>query len=101
MKFTLTIFDVSLPEAKALVDWCEQVTAVGSKEDEFADTRIESLGLSARAMNALRYQSDPPLRTVGDLVRHGPRHVSMIRNAGRVTVEEIRKALGDLGIEWT
>lgn len=65
-------------------------------DPEFLKTRIESLGLSARTLNAL---SNANIRTVGGLSRKKEEDIFEIDGLGAKGVEEIKKALSNFGID--
>jgi len=70
----------------------------GDKKDldpEFLKTRIESLNLSARTMNAL---TSANIRTVGGLVRKKEKDVTEIEGLGTKGVTEIKKMLTEIGV---
>ncbi len=70
----------------------------GDKKDldpEFLKTRIESLNLSARTMNAL---TGANIRTAGGLVRKKERDIAEIEGLGTKGVIEIKKILKEYGV---
>ncbi|MCC7004502.1 DNA-directed RNA polymerase subunit alpha [Candidatus Nomurabacteria bacterium] len=68
----------------------------GKKEsqEEFLKTRIESLDLSARTVNAL---SKANIRTVGGLIKKKESDILDIEGLGSKGVQEIKKVLGQFG----
>ncbi len=64
-------------------------------DPEFLKTRIETLGLSQRTMNAL---SSANIRTVGGLARKKEEDILDIDGLGSKGVQEIKKVLGGYGI---
>jgi DNA-directed RNA polymerase subunit alpha len=64
-------------------------------DTEFLKTRIESIGLSARTLNAL---SGANLRTVGGLARKKEKDILEIEGLGAKGVAEIKRVLGEHGI---
>ena len=64
-------------------------------DTEFLKTRIESLGLSSRTLNAL---SGANMRTVGGLARKKEKDVLEIEGLGAKGVAEIKRVLGEHGI---
>lgn len=64
-------------------------------DPEVLKTRIESLDLSARTLNAL---SNGNIRTVGGLARKKERDLLDIEGLGSKGIQEIKKALGEFGI---
>ena len=78
-------------------DKTESVTATSGKavDAEILKTRVESLNLSARTMNAL---SSANIRTVGGLSRKGEQDILEIEGLGTKGLQEIKKALGEFGI---
>lgn len=69
----------------------------GKKEidPEVLKTRTESLGLSARTLNAL---TNANIRTIGGLARKREKDILEIEGLGSKGVVEVKKALEDLGI---
>jgi len=69
----------------------------GGKEidTEALKTRIESLGLSQRTMNAL---SNANIRTVGGMSRKREQDILEIEGLGTKGLQEIKKALSNFGI---
>jgi DNA-directed RNA polymerase subunit alpha len=64
-------------------------------DTEFLKTRIESIGLSSRTLNAL---SGANLRTVGGLARKKEKDILEIEGLGAKGVAEIKRVLGEHGI---
>jgi DNA-directed RNA polymerase subunit alpha len=64
-------------------------------DEEFLKTRIETLDLSVRTMNAL---SNANIRTVGGLARKKEKDILEIEGMGAKGVSEIKKVLGEYGI---
>lgn len=64
-------------------------------DTEFLKTRIESLNLSARNVNALTAAN---IRTVGGLVRKKEKDILEIEGLGKKGLQEIKRALGNYGI---
>ncbi len=64
-------------------------------DPEFLKTRIESLNLSARTMNAL---TSANIRTLGGLVRKKEKDITDIEGLGTKGVIEIKKMLAESGI---
>jgi DNA-directed RNA polymerase subunit alpha len=64
-------------------------------DTEALKTRIESLGLSHRTMNAL---SNANIRTVGGLSRKREQDILEIEGLGAKGLQEIKKALSNFGI---
>ena len=62
---------------------------------EFLKTRIDTLGLSVRTINAL---ANANIRTVGGLVRKKEEDILEIGGLGNKGIQEIKKALGNFGI---
>ncbi len=74
----------------------EKEDDLDSKLDpEFLKTRIESLNLSARTLNAL---SGANIRTVGGLARKKEKDILEVEGLGAKGVAEIKRVLGDHGI---
>lgn len=91
--FEETAEEANAPEAGA----GEPVLKPAKKEidTELLKTRIETLGLSARTANAL---SAANIRTLGGLVRKKEEDILDIDGLGTKGVQEIKKALGGMGI---
>lgn len=64
-------------------------------DTEFLKTRIESLDLSVRTINAL---SNANIRTVGGLARKKEEDVLIIEGLGQKGLQEIKRALSNFGI---
>jgi len=64
-------------------------------EEDYLKTRIEDLNLSARTSKSL---SEASIRTVGGLARKKEEDLLAIDNLGKKGVQEIRRALGNLGL---
>ncbi|MBU6390468.1 DNA-directed RNA polymerase subunit alpha [Patescibacteria group bacterium] len=75
----------------------ENVVVPTAKEidPEFLKTRIETLGLSQRTVNAL---ANANIRTVGGLARKKEEDILDIDGLGNKGVQEIKKILGNYGI---
>lgn len=65
------------------------------EETEYMKTRIESLGLSTRTINAL---ADANIRTVGGLARKKEEDLLELAGLGSKGVQEIKRALGNFGV---
>jgi len=64
-------------------------------DPEFLKTRIESLNLSARTLNAL---SSANIRTIGGLARKKEKDILEVEGLGAKGVAEIKRVLGEHGI---
>lgn len=73
----------------------ETQTTTEEANKEFLKTRIESLNLSVRSINALTTAN---IRTVGGLARKKEKDILEIDGLGKKGVLEIKKALGKQGI---
>lgn len=73
----------------------EVQTTTEESNKEFLKTRIESLNLSVRSINALTAAN---IRTVGGLARKKEKDILEIDGLGKKGVLEIKKALGKQGI---
>lgn len=103
--------EIMINQLKAIVGFKEDVieTEVGEEDvnkevpskdeddvdNEFLKTRIESLNLSARSVNAL---TNANIRTVGGLARKKEKDILDIEGLGKKGVLEIKRALGNYGI---
>jgi len=99
---------IILEQLKAIVGFQEpveeKVEKVFKKEEneddsesnsEFLKTRIETLELSVRTVNAL---SNANIRTVGGLAKKKEKDLSDIEGLGSKGIQEIKKALSEFGI---
>jgi hypothetical protein len=59
------------------------------------DRRIEDLGLGVRARNCL---GKVGIETVGELIKKTSGELASIRNMGRTSIQDIKQALGELGL---
>ena len=93
-----------IEQLKAIVGFKEpevEVEEVSEKEEEkeddseFLKTRIETLDLSARTINAL---SNANIRTVGGLARKKEEDMGDIDGLGAKGIQEIKKVLSNFGI---
>ncbi|PIR57906.1 MAG: DNA-directed RNA polymerase subunit alpha [Parcubacteria group bacterium CG10_big_fil_rev_8_21_14_0_10_38_31] len=73
----------------------EQEEVSGTTEEDYLKTRIEDLNLSSRTSKSL---SEASIRTVGGLTRKKEDDLLAIDNLGKKGVQEIRRALGNLGL---
>jgi DNA-directed RNA polymerase subunit alpha len=64
-------------------------------DSEFLKTRIETLDLSVRTVNAL---SNANIRTVGGLAKKKAADLTDIEGLGSKGIQEIKKALSNFGI---
>lgn len=99
--------EIMINQLKAIVGFKEEeiiVSDSGAPEEssekkeldtEFLKTRIESLNLSQRTMNAL---STANIRTVGGLARKKEKDILEFEGLGAKGVQEIKKALSNYGI---
>jgi DNA-directed RNA polymerase subunit alpha len=88
---------VGFKEPEIVVKEVKEVTEDYSKENdaEFLKTRIETLDLSARTINAL---SSGNIRTVGGLARKKEEDLGEVEGLGSKGIQEIKKVLSDFGI---
>lgn len=93
-----------IEQLKAIVGFKEpevEIPEVSEKEEEkeddseFLKTRIETLDLSARTINAL---SNANIRTVGGLARKKEEDMGDIDGLGAKGIQEIKKVLSNFGI---
>ena len=99
--------EIMIHQLKAIVGFKEEVpvsddstVAKNSKEEkeldqEFLKTRVETLELSQRTINALTAVN---IRTVGGLVRKNKKDILEIDGLGAKGIGEIKKVLGDFGV---
>ena len=73
----------------------EEVDDSKESDAEFLKTRIETLDLSARTINAL---SNGNIRTVGGLARKKEKDLDDIEGLGSKGIQEIKKVLSNFGI---
>ncbi len=96
---------IMISQLKAIVGFKEpEIVIKESKEEtddskesdtEFLKTRIETLDLSARTINAL---SNGNIRTVGGLARKKEKDLDDIEGLGSKGIQEIKKVLSNFGI---
>ncbi len=99
--------EIMIHQLKAIVGFKEEApmpvdtgAAEGAGEtkeldQEFLKTRIETLDLSARTINAL---TSANIRTVGGLVRKSKEDILEIEGLGAKGIGEIKKVLSDFGV---
>lgn len=99
--------EIMINQLKAIIGFKEEEplpirevseSAQVSEKEPDADvlkTRMESVGLSARTMNAL---SNANIRTVGGLARKREKDLLEVDGLGAKGIQEIRKALSEFGI---
>lgn len=99
--------EITINQLKAIVGFkeeekeeekIEELEEKGDKKDldaEFLKTRIETVNLSPRTINALAAAN---IRTVGGLARKKEKDILEIEGLGNKGVLEIKKALGNFGI---
>lgn len=101
--------EIMISQLKAIVgfkeDEPETITPIQSSsaaaapktdvDPEVLKTRVDSLELSARTLNAL---SNGNIRTVGGLAKKKEKDLLEIEGLGTKGIQEIRKALGEFGI---
>ncbi|MBI2086933.1 MAG: DNA-directed RNA polymerase subunit alpha [Candidatus Zambryskibacteria bacterium] len=103
-----TAIEIMISQLKAVVGFkedepvLEEIPIISSAalpktdvDPEVLKTRIESLDLSARTLNAL---SGANIRTIGGLARKKEKDLLEISGLGAKGIQEIRKALGEFGI---
>ena len=96
---------IMISQLKAIVGFKEPEVIVKEKKEEvddsketdseFLKTRIETLDLSARTINAL---SNGNIRTVGGLARKKEKDLDDIEGLGSKGIQEIKKVLSNFGI---
>ena len=101
--------ETMINQLKAVIGFQEEVLPQESKKEEDLDegdfeepadkeslkTRIESLDLSARTQNAL---TNANIRTVGGLIRKKEEDLLEIDGLGEKGIQEIKKAISNLGV---
>lgn len=85
---------VDAPTSSDLTD-NKDIETSSKLDPEFLKTRIESLNLSARTLNAL---SGANIRTVGGLARKREKDILEVEGLGAKGVAEIKRVLADHGI---
>ncbi len=83
---------------KEVVEEASKESGLGEKKEldtEFLKTRIETLNLSPRTVNAL---ANANIRTVGGLARKKESDILEIEGLGNKGVQEIKKAMSNYGI---
>ena len=73
----------------------EDEGVVKEADAEFLKTRVETLDLSARTINAL---ANGNIRTVGGLARKKEKDLEDIEGMGAKGIQEIKKVLSNFGI---
>ncbi|MDD5032589.1 MAG: DNA-directed RNA polymerase subunit alpha [Candidatus Pacebacteria bacterium] len=73
----------------------EELSSEDDSQADFLKTRIEDLGLSNRTLNSL---SKASIRTAGGLARKKADDLKEIEGLGEKGINEIRRALGNLGL---
>ncbi len=64
--------------------------------NDILNKRIEDLEMSIRSMNGLKLEG---FKTVGDLTKSTEQYLRRIPNIGKMSVNEIKSVLEDLGLE--
>lgn len=82
-------------EEKAPASTASTTSTRAEVDPEVLKTRVESLDITARTMNAL---SGANIRTVGGLARKKEKDLLEVEGLGSKGIQEIRKALGEFGI---
>ena len=87
---------VGFKEPEAVVKEAKEDENVSKETDtEFLKTRVETLDLSARTINAL---ANGNIRTVGGLARKKEKDLEDIEGMGAKGIQEIKKVLSNFGI---
>jgi DNA-directed RNA polymerase subunit alpha len=87
---------VGFKEPEIIIKETKEEENVSKETDaEFLKTRIETLDLSARTINAL---SNGNIRTVGGLARKKEKDLEEIEGMGAKGIQEIKKVLSNFGI---
>jgi DNA-directed RNA polymerase subunit alpha len=87
---------VGFKEPEVVVEEVKEVEVESRESDaEFLKTRIETLDLSARTINALTTGN---IRTVGGLARKKEKDLSDVEGLGAKGIQEIKKVLSNYGI---
>jgi DNA-directed RNA polymerase subunit alpha len=100
--------DIMINQLKAIVGFKEEEVLMGEMgigegeemkkkegEEDVAKMKVESLGLSTRTANALAAAN---IRTVGGLARKKEEDLLALEGLGEKGIQEIKRALGNLGI---
>ncbi len=88
--FEEKVEEVQVEESKP-----EETTDDKEVDSEFLKTRVETLDLSVRTVNAL---SNANIRTIGGLARKKEKDLLEIEGLGSKGIQEIKKALSNFGI---
>lgn len=89
-------FAFSVPEAlRRLASELEKTPAAFMSQP--GDASIETLGISVRVWNCLRW-AEPPIKTIGELAACGPITLLGIRNFGERSLREVIKVLNDADV---
>lgn len=83
------------PTESEIEETAQEVEDKIEKETEFLKTRIESLDLSPRTVNALTHAN---IRTVGGLARKKEEDVLSFEGLGQKGLQEIKRAISNFGI---
>ena len=86
-----------LEEAKSLIEEVEnEVLKCGVISDDKLSIRIESLNLSTRTKNCLRYSN---IENVYELIQLSERELLRFKDLGRFCLQEINSELDKLGLK--
>jgi DNA-directed RNA polymerase subunit alpha len=95
LKAIIGFKEEEMPVKDEVVSGSEEKKEKTDTDPEFLKTRIESVGLSSRTLNAL---SNANIRTVGGLARKKEKDLSEIDGLGAKGIQEIKDTLGGYGI---
>jgi DNA-directed RNA polymerase subunit alpha len=87
--------EIQVPETPEELEVTSDSPKSEEVDSEFLKTRIDSLDLSARTINAL---SNANIRTVGGLARKKEEDILAIEGLGTKGLQEIKRALSNFGI---
>ena len=90
-------FELAVSEAPRVVmkEKEEAVEEEGAEEEEVFKTKLDTLKFSSRTLNALR---EAGIKTVGGVARKREETLREIEGLGDKGIQEIKKALGNFGI---
>ena len=84
----------SLAEKNRIAEY-RRIAERTPEERTLQDTRIEKIGLTVGAYNALKREH---INTVGDLMKYDIEQLKKVRNLGQKRIQEIQNSLAEFGI---